>query len=203
MRIYSLIIVSLFLFGQVITSDASDEPNTPTSSLEKAIVAGGCFWCMESDFEKIAGVKEVVSGYAGGKEKNPTYKNYGRSGHIEVVQISYDPEVISYSQILEFFWRRIDPTDAKGQFCDRGHEYSTAIFYLNDKQKELARLSKDTLDKSGLLKKPVATKIIKADVFYKAEAYHQDYYKKNSLRYRSYRYNCGRDQRLKQLWGDK
>ena len=203
MRIYSLIIVSLLLFGQVLTSNASDEPNTPTSSLEKAIVAGGCFWCIESDFEKISGVKEVVSGYAGGKEKNPTYQNYGRSGHIEVVQISYDPAVISYSQILELFWRRIDPTDAKGQFCDRGHEYSTAIFHLNDKQKKLAEQSKSKLDKSGLLKKPVATKIIKADVFYKAEKYHQDYYKKNPLRYRSYRYNCGRDQRLRMLWGEK
>ncbi len=208
MRKISLFIISIFLFGQFLSTDSFAQQSSPKTylekaSLEKAIVAGGCFWCMESDLEKIAGIKEVISGYAGGKDKNPTYQNYGRSGHIEVVQIIYDPSVISYSKLLDIFWRCIDPTDAKGQFCDRGHEYSTAIFYLNDEQKELAEQSKDKLVKSGQLKKPVVTKILKAGEFYKAEEYHQDYYKKNPLRYRSYRYNCGRDQRLRKLWGEK
>jgi len=171
--------------------------------LGKAIFAGGCFWCMESDFEKIFGIKEVISGYIGGTKKNPSYKNYSKSGHIEAIHISYKPSVISYSELLEIFWVNIDPTDKNGQFCDRGHEYSTAVFYFSTKQKQLAEESKTLLEKSGILKESVQTPIILASEFYPAEDYHQNFYKKNSLKYQYYRLRCGRDQRLKELWGKK
>lgn len=143
---------------------------------EIAIFAGGCFWCIESDLEKIPGVGEAVSGYIGGTGKDPTYKDYGEKGHVEVVRVTYDRSVVAYEKLLDLFWLRIDPTDSGGQFCDRGHEYTTAIFYLTDEQKRLAERSKAVLDKSGKLKAPVATKIIKAGEFYPAEDYHQDYY---------------------------
>jgi len=191
-----LIMASIFFFVSLISTNASAAQN-----LEKAILAGGCFWCMESDFQEIAGVKDVVSGYIGGEGKDPTYRNYGKKGHIEAVQITYDPSEITYKDILNLFWLRIDPTDGGGQFCDRGHAYTTVIFYSNDEQRNLAEQSKAGLDKSGELKGPVATEISKANGFYPAETYHQDYYKKNPLRYRLYRYNCGRDKRLKELWG--
>ena len=171
--------------------------------LGQAIFAGGCFWCMESDFEKIFGIKEVISGYIGGSKKNPSYKNYSKSGHIEAVQISYEPSVISYAELLEIFWINIDPTDKNGQFCDRGHEYSTAVFYLSTEQKRLAENSKTLLEKSGILNESVKTPIILASEFYPAEDYHQNYYKKSSLKYQLYRFRCGRDQRLKELWGKK
>jgi len=191
-----LIIASFILFVSLVSTNASAKDNS-----EKATLAGGCFWCMESDFEKIAGVEDVVSGYTGGTGNDPTYRDYGRKGHIEAVQITFDPSVITYKKILDLFWLRIDPTDGGGQFCDRGHEYTTAVFYRSETQRKLAEESKAGLERSGKLKSLVATKIIKARVFYRAETYHQDYYKKNPLRYRLYRYNCGRDQRLKELWG--
>ncbi|MFH1994774.1 MAG: peptide-methionine (S)-S-oxide reductase MsrA [Nitrospinota bacterium] len=169
--------------------------------MEKAILAGGCFWCMESDFEKVPGVKEVVSGYAGGTGINPTYEDYAAKGHIEVVEISYDPSVISYKKILDIFWHNVDPLDAGGQFCDRGYHYSTAIYYHSAEQKKLAEESKKALDKSGKLGKPAVTPIVAAGKFYPAEEYHQGYYKKNPLRYKYYRTSCGRDRRLKELWG--
>jgi methionine-S-sulfoxide reductase len=168
----------------------------------KAVFAGGCFWCMESDFEGIGGVRDVVSGYIGGMGSNPTYKDYGRKGHIEAVEITYDPSLITYSELLDLFWLRIDPTDGGGQFCDRGHEYTTAIFYRTEKQRRLAERSKAGLESSGRLKGRVATRILRDNGFYRAEEYHQDYYKKNPLRYKYYRYNCGRDQRLRELWGE-
>jgi peptide methionine sulfoxide reductase msrA/msrB len=167
---------------------------------EKATLAGGCFWCLEADFEKINGIVDAVSGYSAGTGENPTYKDYGKKGHIEVVKITYDTSKIDYKQILDIFWRKIDPTDAGGQFCDRGTEYSTAIFYHTPEQKEIAEQSKKELDKSGALTKVIATKIIKASRFYPAEDYHQNYFKKNPLKYKLYRSGCGRDQRLKQLW---
>ncbi len=191
-----LTIVSILLMGLVVSTQAYAE-----DSSEKAILAGGCFWCMESDFQEIPGVKKVVSGYIGGTGRAPTYKDYGRKGFIEAVEITYDASVLTYTDILGLFWLRIDPTDAGGQFCDRGHEYSTAIFYNNERQKNLAEESKSTLEKSEKLKDPVVTAIIKDKGFYPAETYHQDYYKKKPLRYKLYRYNCGRDQRLKELWG--
>ena len=183
------------------TDPSKDVPGE--TKMEQAILAGGCFWCMESDFQKIPGVKEVVSGYAGGTVKDPTYEDYGSKGYTEAVRITYDPSVLSYEKLLNLFWVHIDPTDAGGQFCDRGHEYISAIFYTNEQQKRLAEKSKMALEKSGLLKKPVSTKIIKAGKFYPAEDYHQDYSQKNPIRYKFYRHNCGRDSRLKELWGGK
>jgi peptide methionine sulfoxide reductase msrA/msrB len=168
----------------------------------EAVFAGGCFWCMESDFEKIPGVKEVISGYTGGTSSNPNYNNYGKYGHIEAVRIIYEPSVINYNQLLDIFWVNIDPTDKDGQFCDRGHEYSTAVFYLNEEQKRLATASKTKLDHSGILDEPVTTPIIKVEEFFPAEDYHQEYYKTNSLKYHYYRFRCGRDQRLEELWGE-
>ncbi len=168
---------------------------------ETATFAGGCFWCMEPPFEKLKGVVEVVSGYTGGTSKNPTYEDYGNSGHIEAVQITYDPSVISYSKLLDVFWRQIDPTDPNGQFVDRGPHYRSAIFYHNPTQKKLAEKSKEDLAKSGRFDKPIVTEIIEASPFFKAEEYHQDYYRKNPLRYKYYRYNSGRDQYIERIWG--
>jgi peptide methionine sulfoxide reductase msrA/msrB len=171
-------------------------------NIERATFAGGCFWCMEADFEKVSGVKEVISGYTGGTGVDPTYKDYGKKGHIEVIQLEYDPSIITYIELLDYFWRHIDPVDAGGQFCDRGHEYTTAIFYHTDEQGRLAEKSKSSLEESGKFKKPIATKLIKAGEFYPAEDYHQDYYKKNLLKYKFYRFNCGRDKRIREIWGE-
>jgi peptide methionine sulfoxide reductase msrA/msrB len=170
--------------------------------LQKAIFAGGCFWCMESDFEKISGVRDVISGYIGGTGPAPTYEDYGAKGYIEAVEVTYDPSVITYERLLDYFWRSIDPTDGGGQFCDRGHEYTTAIFYRTKEQKNLAERTKAVLNKSGQLKDPVVTKIFKAGNFYPAEDYHQGYYKKHPIRYKFYRLRCGRDSRLEEIWGD-
>ena len=173
-------------------------------NLETATFAGGCFWCMEPPFEKLDGVKEVLSGYTGGQEINPTYKQVasGQTTHYESVQIKYDPNKVSYEKLLDVFWMQIDPTDAGGQFVDRGSQYKTAIFYHNANQKKLAELSKEKLDKSGRYKKAIVTEIIPSSKFYVAEEYHQDYYKKNRLNYKSYRYFSGRDKFLKKIWGD-
>jgi peptide methionine sulfoxide reductase msrA/msrB len=172
---------------------------------DEAIFAGGCFWCMESPFEKLDGVIEVISGYTGGHKNNPAYSEVssGTTGHLESVKIIYDPSKITYSQLLDIFWRQINPTDAGGQFVDRGSSYKTAIFYLNDKQKQLAEESKKILESSLRFQKPIVTKIIKADQFYKAEEYHQDYYKTHPIQYKHYRDNSGRDQYLREVWDDK
>jgi len=170
---------------------------------EKATFAGGCFWCMEHPFEKLDGVIEVLSGYTGGNENNPTYKEVsaGETGHVEAVQIIHDPSKISYSDLLDLFWKQVDPTDPNGQFVDRGPQYKTAIFYHSKEQKTLAEESKKELAESGRYEKPIVTEIIKASTFHKAEDYHQDYYKKNAMRYKFYRRHSGRDQYLKQIWG--
>jgi peptide methionine sulfoxide reductase msrA/msrB len=168
---------------------------------EEAIFAGGCFWCMTSPFEKLDGVTEVLSGYIGGTGTNPTYEDYAQKGYVEAVRITYDPNKISYSQLLDVFWRQIDPTDSGGQFVDRGPQYRSAIFYLNDEQKQLAEKSKEALARSGRFDKPVVTEVISASIFYRAESYHQDYYKKNPIRYKYYRYLSGRDQFLEKVWG--
>ena len=172
---------------------------------EKAIFAGGCFWCMEHPYEKIDGVIEVTSGYTGGREKSPTYEEIskGTTGHVEAVQIQYDSKKISYSELLDIFWRQVDPTDSNGQFADRGSQYKTAIFYLDNDQKRLAIKSKEKLDKSGTFQKPIVTEIRKAEKFYPAEDYHQDYYKKNSIRYKMYRFGSGRDRFLESVWAKK
>lgn len=172
-------------------------------TLQKAMFAGGCFWCMESDLDKVPGIVGVVSGYSGGEGENPNYHNYSRLGHIEVVEVTFDPSQITYDQLLQKYWRLIDPLDGGGQFCDRGHAYTTAIFYYNEEQKKAAESSKAAIDKSGVLAGPIVTKILKAGAFYPAEDYHQDYYKKNPLQYKFYRFNCGRDRQIKKIWGNE
>ncbi|MDD5772679.1 MAG: peptide-methionine (R)-S-oxide reductase MsrB [bacterium] len=167
---------------------------------ETAIFAGGCFWCMQPPFENLNGVKEVISGYTGGTGQNPTYENYANKGHIEAVKITYDPSKITYEELLNVLFRQIDPTDPDGQFCDRGPQYRSAIFYFNEEQRQAAKKSEEELGKNGRFKKPIVTEIIKASEFYKAEEYHQDYHKKNPIRYKYYRFNCGRDQYLKKIW---
>jgi peptide methionine sulfoxide reductase msrA/msrB len=156
---------------------------------------------MTPPFEKLNGVTEVVSGYTGGPGANPTYEDYAAKGHIEAVRVTFDPARISYSKLLDVFWRQIDPTDAGGQFCDRGPQYRSAIFYEKNDQKQTAEKSREALGKSGRYQKPIVTELIKASQFYKAEDYHQDYHKKNPIRYKFYRYNCGRDQYLEKVWG--
>ncbi len=170
---------------------------------KKATFAGGCFWCMEHPFEKLEGVVEVISGYTGGYKENPTYEEVssGSTGHLEAVRVIYDPSKITYSDLLNVFWKQIDPTDANGQFVDRGTQYRTAIFYHDEEQKRLAEKSKEEHERSGKFGKPIVTEIIKASEFYSAEDYHQDYYKKSPLNYNLYRSRSGRDQYLETIWG--
>ena len=170
---------------------------------EKATFAGGCFWCMEHPFEKMDGVLEVVSGYTGGNTENPTYEEVcsGRTGHAEAVQITFDPSKISYEQLLEVFWKQINPTDQDGQFVDRGNVYRTVIFYHSNEQKRLAEKSKEELEKSGPFRKKIVTEIVKASPFFTAEDYHQKYYNKNPQRYQQYRSGSGREQYLINIWG--
>jgi peptide-methionine (S)-S-oxide reductase len=168
---------------------------------DTTILAGGCFWCMEADFEKLPGVTDVVSGFTGGTLKNPTY-NGNHEGHLEAVEITYDPAKISYKELLDYYWVNIDPFDAKGQFCDKGPSYLSAIFVANETERELAEQSKRKVEEQFPNEK-VVTPILKASIFYPVESYHQDYYKKNPIRYKAYRWNCGRDKRLKEIWGDK
>lgn len=173
--------------------------------METATLAGGCFWCVEADLEKIPGVQSVISGYSGGTEANPTYKQVasGNTGHREVVRVIFDPKQITYGQLLHHFWRVIDPTDSTGSFVDRGMQYASAIFYHNKEQKQIAEASKKALEASRRYDKPITTPIIALLSFHKAEDYHQDYYKKHPLRYKYYRYRSGRDQYLKKIWGEK
>lgn len=178
--------------------DAPDSDKT-----EIATFAGGCFWCTESDFEKLPGVLKVVSGYTGGKKENPTYQEVssGTTGHVEAVQVYYDPAKVTYEELLNWFWRHVDPTDSGGQFVDRGSQYRSVIFYQDEQQRRLAEKSKEELNKSGRFDKPIVTEIIQLTKFYPAEDYHQDYYRKNPLRYKYYRYASGRDQFLQKVWG--
>jgi peptide-methionine (S)-S-oxide reductase len=170
---------------------------------ETAVFAGGCFWCMEAPFDKLPGVLSVTSGYSGGQVKNPTYEQVsaGGTGHAEAVQVVFDPSKISYTRLLDVFWRNIDPTVTDRQFCDAGSQYRSAIFYHGEEQRRAALLSKAALEKTKPFKGAVVTEIVTAGEFYPAEEYHQHYYKKNPLRYRYYRNGCGRDRRLKELWG--
>jgi len=177
-----------------------------TSSVlaDKAILAGGCFWCMESDFEKLPGVTDVISGFTGGTLKNPTY-NGDHTGHYEAVEITYDPDKVSYPELLAHYWVNIDPFDDRGQFCDKGHSYLSAIFVANDKERKIAEQSKREVEVQ-FPDQQVVTPILPAATFYPItgdESYHQDYYKNNPVRYKFYRWNCGRDQRLQALWGDR
>jgi peptide-methionine (S)-S-oxide reductase len=194
-----LMLVPLLAFAQ------NTAPAKGSGQLEKATFAGGCFWCMEAPFDRLEGVLSVTSGYTGGTKKNPTYEEVssGSTGHTEAVQIVYDPSKIGYTKLLDIFWRNIDPTVQNGQFCDVGSQYRSGIFYHNVEQKRLAEESKKALEKSGKIKAPIHTEITPASEFYNAEEYHQNYYKKNPLRYTFYRFNCGRDSRLKEIWGDE
>jgi len=182
---------------------ASDGKTMPAKGEAVATFAGGCFWCVESDFDYVPGVTRTISGYTGGLLKDPTYHQVGSgtTGHVEAVQIYFDPSKTSYEKLLEVFWHSVDPTDDGGQFCDRGNTYVTAIFANTPEQKKLAEESRARLMKSGVLKQPIVTPVRTAGPFYPAEGYHQDYYKKNPLRYKFYRFSCGRDARIKELWG--
>jgi peptide methionine sulfoxide reductase msrA/msrB len=179
------------------------ETSLNSASLKLATFAGGCFWCTEADFGKLAGVAKVISGYTGGRKDNPTYEEVsaGITGHVEAVQVTYDPNRVTYEQLLDYFWRHIDPTDRGGQFVDRGGQYRSAIFYHDEEQRQIAEKSKEALSESGKFDKPIATEIIKFTEFYPAEDYHQDYSQKNPWRYRSYRQGSGRDQFLGTVWG--
>ena len=185
------------------TEAPTQERPAPSAKTARAVFAGGCFWCMEAPFDTLAGVVSSTSGYSGGKAKNPTYDQVssGVTGHAEAVQILYDPTKITYAQLLEVFWHNVDPLDKGGQFCDRGSQYRSAIFYGTDEERQEAEASKARVEKR--LGKPVATEIVAASAFYPAEEYHQDFYRKNPARYNQYRTGCGRDRRLKQIWGDE
>ena len=200
-----LIISGLFTVGMVTAKDKSMK-KIDTSQLGRfsvATFAGGCFWCTESDFEKVDGVVEAVSGYTGGQKMNPTYDQVssGRTGHTEAVQVFYDPKKVTYTELLDLFWRTMDPTDADGQFVDRGSQYRPGIFYHNEQQRMEAERSKKALENSGRFKRPIVVEITKLDKFYNAEEYHQDFYQKSARRYKYYRSNSGRDQYLKRVWG--
>jgi peptide-methionine (S)-S-oxide reductase len=192
---------SLLLVGVVFTLLAAG--SSTAAGLEKALFAGGCFWCMEAPFDKLPGVVSVTPGYTGGQTKNPTYKEVsaGGTGHAEAIQVVYDPSRISYATLVTVFWHNIDPTVADRQFCDVGHQYRAAIFYAGEEQRKSALHSKALLEKSRPFRDAVVTEITPATEFYQAEEYHQHYYKKNPLRYSYYRSGCGRDKRLKELWG--
>lgn len=195
-------LLSVFiLWATVIPDNLSAEEK----SNEVATFAGGCFWCVEADFEKVEGVLSAVSGFTGGEEEAPTYKDvaYGRTGHTEAVQVTYDPRRVSYKDLVDIFWRSIDPHDAGGQFCDRGKQYRTGIFYHDEKQKEIAVLSKQLLEKGGTLKQPIVTAIEPFREFYPADDSHQNFYRTNPVRYYSYRRGCGRDGRLKDIWSSR
>jgi peptide-methionine (S)-S-oxide reductase len=201
------ITIGLFTFGCGHPDSLADPTTTatPTGNYSKAIFAGGCFWCMEKPFDQIPGVIDTTSGYTGGTKENPTYREVsgGGTGHAESVQVTYDPSKVKYATLLKTFWHNIDPLDPKGQFCDKGTQYRSAIFYTTPAQKQLAEASKAELVKSGRFKQPIVTEITPASTFYPAEDYYQNYYQTNSIKYKVYRFGCGRDQRLTQLWGDE
>ena len=200
---FALLILTFFAFKQVGSMDKMEKTMAKEpANTASAVFAGGCFWCTESDFEKVDGVIDAISGYTGGHVDNPTYKQVsaGGTGHIESVKVIYDPSKISYEELLEVFWRHVDPTDPDGQFVDRGAQYQSAIFYANEREKSLAEASRKRLAESGRFDKPIATLIRPLDKFYPAEEYHQDYYKKNPIRYKYYRSHSGRDQFLSKVW---
>ncbi len=192
-----LLVISLLLAAALL------RPSEARAAEETAIFAGGCFWCVEADFDYVPGVLSTISGYIGGDAPNPTYAQVsaGGTGYYEAVKITFNPDIVSYEKLLDTFWRSVDPTDAGGQFCDRGDSYKTAIFTLSDAQKEIATQSKVTLQRAGQLDDPIVTVIRTATAFYPAEDYHQDYYARNPVRYKYYRFSCGRDARIADLWG--
>lgn len=196
-----LLLAVASLSGAALSVHAQTTPAAVTSA--KAVFAGGCFWCVESDFDKVPGVISTTSGYTGGKTLNPTYEQVSShtTGHAEVVQVVYDPRKVTYEKLVEYYWRSIDPTVKDAQFCDHGSPYRSAIFVQDAEQMKIATASRTALEKSKPFKEPIVTEIVLASAFYPAEEYHQDYYKKNPVRYKYYRTSCGRDARVKQLWG--
>ena len=196
-----LIIAFIFSFS-VNGDNKKGEINMEKEDLDKATFAGGCFWCIESVFDELEGIKEAVSGYMDGKTKDPTYieVSSGKTGHYEAVQVTFDSKKITYNALVEIFWQQIDPTDPTGQFADKGSQYKTAIFYHNEEQKKIAEESKKELEKSGKFDKPIVTEIKEAKEFYAAEDYHQDYYKKCPVRYQNYKVGSGRESFLKRIW---
>lgn len=194
-----ILYLSMVVAGVPVSGGQAADP----SALTKAFFAGGCFWCMEEVFEKVPGVISVTSGYMGGRVENPSYEQVsgGGTGHAEAVEVSYDPQKVSYAKLLDAFWRNVDPVTANAQFCDHGSQYRAVIFYQTDAEKRLAEESKRTIEQSKRFAQPIVTELVMASRFYPAEDYHQDFYKKNPIRYKFYKYNCGRAQRLEELWG--
>ena len=206
MKLWLKIVLVVAILGLLFTAYAekSEERKTGSDkSLAIATFAGGCFWCMEPPYDKLDGVISTTSGYTGGRKKNPTYEEVsgGTTGHAEAVQVTYDPTKVSYQKLLEVFWKNIDPFTPNAQFCDHGSQYRSAIFYHDEEQKRLAEASKQELEKSGRFTQPIVTEIVPAGEFYPAEDYHQDYYQNNPVRYKYYRYRCGRDEALEKIWG--
>jgi peptide-methionine (S)-S-oxide reductase len=198
--------VTIMAVGLVICATLTGWPSIGAQSAPtpaKAYFAGGCFWCMEEAFEKVDGVIAVVSGYMGGTVANPTYEQVsaGRTGHAESVEVSYDPSKVTYQKLLDAFWRNVDPVTPNAQFCDHGSQYRSVVFYSSDEEQRLAEESKRAIEQSKRLPAPIVTQLTQAATFYQAEEYHQDYYKKNPLRYKYYKFGCGRAQRLEALWG--
>ena len=202
LKIVLVVAVVGFLFTAYAQKGAEKKTNSD-QSLATATFAGGCFWCMEPPYDKLDGVISTTSGYTGGQKKNPTYEEVsgGTTGHAEAVQVTYDPTKVSYQKLLEVFWKNIDPFTPNAQFCDHGSQYRSAIFYHDEEQKRLAEASKQELEKSGRFTQPIVTEIVPAGEFYPAEDYHQDYYQNNPVRYKYYRYRCGRDEALEKIWG--
>ena len=201
MMVFRWAVLAMFLLsGQ---PAAAEQPTVASGSLAKAYFAGGCFWCMEEAFEKLDGVLEAVSGYMGGAVKNPSYEEVsaGKTGHAESVEVRYDPAKVTYAQLLEAFWRNIDPITPDAQFCDHGNQYRAAIFYQTEEEKRAAEESKRSIEHSKRFSTPIVTQVTAASEFYPAEEYHQDFYKKNPVRYKFYKFTCGRAQRLESLWG--
>jgi peptide methionine sulfoxide reductase msrA/msrB len=204
--ILTTVLIALLSGGTKVNSSQPEDMDimaTEDKQIKIATFAGGCFWCTEADFEKVPGVVKVVSGYTGGSKENPSYKEVSSrtTGHVEAIQVYYDPSEIGYEALLTYFWRHIDPTDPGGQFVDRGSQYRSVIFFHDEEQRRLAETTKEALHRSGRFNKPIVTEILEFTGFYEAEEYHQDYYKKNPLRYRYYRYGSGRDRFLNQIWG--
>lgn len=197
--IYTWLVLAMVLAGSLASAGQAAGP----AGTAKAYFAGGCFWCMEEVFEKVPGVTSVTSGYMGGRVEHPTYEQVsaGGTGHAESVEVVYDPAKVSYTALLDAFWRNVDPVTPNAQFCDHGSQYRAVIFYLGDEEKRLAEESKVAIEQSGRLPGRIVTELTLASTFYPAEDYHQDFYKKNPVRYKFYKYNCGRAQRLEDLWG--
>jgi methionine-S-sulfoxide reductase len=196
-------VLALALLAGIAAASAQTPTPAPETKAAVATFAGGCFWCVEEAFEKVPGVISAVSGYTGGTVPSPTYEQVSNeaTGHAEAVRVTYDPTKVSYEQLVDWFWRNIDPTQAGGQFCDHGSSYRSAIFVHDEAQKKVAEDTKRAHEASGRLKQPIATEIVAAGAFYEAEDYHQGYYRKNPNRYKFYKFHCGRVQRLEQIWG--